>query len=173
MNYSELARDSGLSVDTARRYIRYLELSYQTILLQPFHRNITSSVVKTPKLYWLDVGLLRQLSGIRSEFSGEIYETMVVGEILKWLKTTQRYAELFFYRTRSGMELDLLMQTENGIIGVEIKSRINYSPTDTRVMKELAAKLGSEWRGGLLIYRGKKLKKIAEPDIWAIPPNIQ
>ena len=169
LNYSELARDAGLSVDTARRYIRYLELSYQTILLQPFHRNITSSVIKTPKLYWLDIGLLRQLSGIRSEFSGEIYETMVVGEILKWLKTTQRYAEIYFYRTRSGMELDLLMQTENGIIGMEIKSRKNYSHTDIRVMKEVAARLGSEWRGGLLIYRGNQLKKIAEPNIWAIP----
>jgi predicted AAA+ superfamily ATPase len=169
LNYSELARDSGLSVDTARRYIRYLELSYQTILLQPFHRNLTSSVIKTPKLYWLDVGLLRQLSGIRSEFSGEIYETMVVGEILKWLRTTQRYAEIYFYRTRAGMELDLLMQTENGIIGLEIKSRKNYSRTDIRVMKEVAAKLGSEWRGGLLIYRGNVLKKIAEPNIWAIP----
>jgi len=169
LNYSELARDSGLSVDTARRYIRYLELSYQTILLQPFHRNITSSVIKTPKLYWLDVGLLRQLSGSRSEFSGEIYETMVVGEILKWIKTTQRYAEIYFYRTRSGMELDLLLQTENGIIGMEIKSRKKYSHTDIRVMKEVATRLGREWRGGLLINRGNELKKIADPNIWTIP----
>ena len=81
INYSELARDASVSVDTARRYLEYLRLSYQVILLQPFYRNLTSSVVKTPKLYWLDVGIMRRLSGRREESGGEIYETMVASEI--------------------------------------------------------------------------------------------
>lgn len=117
LNYSELARDASVSVDTARRYLEYLRLSYQVMLLQPYYKNIISSVIKTPKLYWLDVGLLRRLGGQRGEFSGEIYETMVVNEIFKWIKTAQRDVELFFYRTRSGLELDLLLSTEKGFIG--------------------------------------------------------
>jgi len=169
LNYSEIARDASLSVETARRYLEYLKLSYQTILLQPYHKNITSSVIKTPKLYWLDIGLLRQMSGMRTGISGEIYETMVVAEFVKWLKTTQRNAEIYFYRTRSGMELDVILQTESGIVGIEIRARKSVSPTDLKAMREVAKGLGKEWRGGLVIYLGGALKKVGEPDIWAVP----
>ena len=169
LNYSELSRDAGLSVDTARRYLQYLNLSYQTVLLQPYYRNITSSVIKTPKLYWVDVGLLRQLGGFRSEHLGQVYETMVVGELIKWIRTAQKYAEIYFYRTRSGMELDMLIQTEAGLLGIEIKSRKTYAKSDLRAMKEISQKLGKDWRGGLLINQGNILRKIDEPDIWVIP----
>ncbi|MGC8811506.1 MAG: ATP-binding protein [bacterium] len=169
LNYSELARDASVSVDTARRYLEYLRISYQTILLQPYYKNITSSVIKAPKIYWLDIGLLRQLTGFRGEVSGEIYETMVVGEIIKWIKTAQKDVELYFYRTRSGLELDILLQTESGLIGMEIKARREVAKTDLRAMKEIAARLGHAWRGGIVVYQGDALKKIAEPNIWAIP----
>ncbi|MBI4690355.1 MAG: ATP-binding protein [Nitrospirae bacterium] len=169
LNYSELSRDASVSVDTARRYLEYLRLSYQVMLLQPYYKNITSSVIKTPKLYWLDIGLLRQLSGQRGELSGEIYETMVVEEIYKWVKTTQRNVEMFFYRTRSGMELDLLLSTEKGFIGVEIKGRKKLATSDIRPMKEIATVLKKKWLGGLVIYQGDGIEKLSEPCIWAVP----
>lgn len=169
LNYSELGRDASLSVDTAKRYLEYLNLSYQVFLLQPYYRNITSSVVKTPKLYWLDIGLLRQLSGYRGEITGEIYETMVVAELIKWMKTAQKNAEIYFYRTRSGLEMDVLLQTEAGIIGMEIKARPIVSAVDVKPMQEIASKLKKEWRGGLVVYLGNEIKKVAEPDIWAVP----
>lgn len=169
LNYSELARDTQVSVDTARRYLEYLRLSYQVMLIQPYYSNITSSVVKTPKLYWLDIGLLRQLSGYKGEIPGEIYETMVVGELYKWIKTTQKDAEMYFYRTRSGLELDILLKTEYGFIGMEIKSRQIISGKDLRPLKEIAVGLGPKWRGGLVIYQGNKIEKITEPNIWAVP----
>jgi hypothetical protein len=169
LNYSEIARDASVSVDTARRYLEYLRLSYQVILLQPYYQNIVSSVIKTPKLYWLDVGLLRRLSGQRDAVSGEIFETMVVNEIFKWIKTTQRDIEMFFYRTRSGLELDLLLSTGNGFIGIEIKSREGIVRCDIRAMKEIAAGLKNRWLGGLVIYRGDEIKKMADPEIWAVP----
>jgi predicted AAA+ superfamily ATPase len=169
LNYSELARDTGLSVDTAKRYLEYLRISYQTVLLQPYHKNITSSVVKTPKVYWTDIGLLRHLTGFRGELTGEIYETMVVGELYKWVKTSQKDAELSFYRSRSGLEIDILMEAETGIIGMEIKARKIIAPKDTTPMKDVAAVLGEKWRGGMVIYAGNEIRKIAEPDIWAVP----
>lgn len=169
LNYSEIARDAGVSVDTARRYLEYLRLSYQTILVQPYYKNITSSLVKTPKLYWLDVGLLRHLTGIRVEVSGSLYETMVVGEIIKWIKTMRRDVEVYFYRTRSGMEIDLLLVTQHGIIGVEIKARRSVAPPDWRALREIAGGLGGDWLGGLVIYRGFQIRKVSEPGIWAIP----
>lgn len=169
LNYSELARDSGISVDTARRYLEYLRLSYQTILLQPYYRNVTSSVIKTPKVYWTDVGVLRQLTGFKGEFTGELFETMVVSELVKWVKTAQLDLEIFFYRTRSGMELDLLLDTEKGFMGMEIKARQTVVQKDITSMKEIGTKLGSKWLGGMVIYRGNEIKQIGEPGIWAIP----
>jgi predicted AAA+ superfamily ATPase len=169
LNYSELARDASLSVDTAKRYLEYLTLSYQTALLQPYHRNITSSVIKTPKLYWLDIGIVRSLSGFRGDLSGEIYETMVVSEIIKWMKTVQRQEEIYFYRTRSGLELDILLQTEKGLIGMEIKARTAVASTDLKAMREVAKGLGKEWRGGLVVYLGNTIQKVGEPNLWAIP----
>lgn len=171
LQYSEMARDAGVSVDTARRYLEYLRISYQSILLQPYHRNITSSVIKTPKLYWVDIGLLRQLCGLRGEPTGEMYETHVVGELVKWMRTVQRSGELFFYRTRSGLEIDLILETRHGIIGMEIKSRETVTGADLRPLRDVAAGLGSEWRGGIVIYRGKEIRKIAEPSIWAVPSH--
>ena len=170
INYSELARDASVSVDTARRYLEYLRLSYQVILLQPYFRNLTSSVVKTPKLYWLDVGILRRLSGRREESGGEVYETMVVSEIYKWIRTGQRNVEIYFYRTRTGLELDLLLGLDSGrYLGLEIKGRQDVVPKDFRAMKAVAVSLGKDWAGGVVVYQGDEIKKLAEPSIWAVP----
>lgn len=169
LNYSELARDASVSVDTARRYLEYLRISYQVILLQPYRRNLTSAAVKTPKLYWLDTGLARQLSGMRGLHAGNLYETMVVAEIYKWIKTAQHDAELFFYRTRAGLELDMLIKASNGVTGVEIKSRRKIVQSDLRAMKNVAQALGDQWRGGLVVYQGDEIRQLAEPDIWAVP----
>ncbi len=169
LNYSELARDADISVDTSRRYLEYLNISYQVILLQPYYRNITSSLVKTPKIYWLDIGLLRMLGGFRETGYGSIYETLVAAEFLKWIKTMQYPVELYFYRTRSGLEIDLLLQTPHGVIGVEVKSRERASASDCTAMKEIAAGLGSEWLGGMVVYRGNELRKLGDPNLWAVP----
>jgi hypothetical protein len=94
---------------------------------------------------------------------------MVVSEIVKWIKTAQRDVDIYFYRTRSGMELDLLLKTTNGFIGMEIKSRKLIRPTDWTSMKIVAERLGSEWLGGLIVNLGPQLRKVAEPNIWSVP----
>ena len=170
LNYSELARDTGISVDTARRYLEYLKISYQTIALEPFYRNLTSRVIKTPKLYWLDIGILRQLSGFKEGLTGELFETMVVSEIHKWIKTSQSETELSFYRTQSGMELDLLLKTESGYIGIEIKSRETVVKKDWSSMDRIANELDKEWKGGLVVYRGNRIIELDTVlNIWAVP----
>ena len=170
LNYSELARDTGISVDTARRYLEYLKISYQTITLEPFYRNLTSRVIKTPKLYWLDIGILRQLSGFREGVTGELFETMVVSEIHKWIKTSQSETGLSFYRTQSGMELDLLMKTESGYIGIEIKSREKVVKKDWSTIARIAHELDKEWKGGLVVYRGNRIFELDNNlNIWAVP----
>jgi predicted AAA+ superfamily ATPase len=169
LNYSELARDASVSVDTARRYLEYLHLSYQVVLLQPYYRNLTSTLVKTPKLFWLDVGILRRLSGNQETVTGEIYETMIIAELVKWIKTLRKDMNLYFYRTRSGFELDLIVETPDGFIGIEIKSRNTVTSKETRNLRVVAEKLKKQWLGGLLIYRGDEIKRLDDFNIWAVP----
>jgi hypothetical protein len=171
LNYAELARDVAVSIDTARRYLEYLRISYQTWLLPPYHVNLTSTVIKTPKTYWLDVGLIRHLTGVKEVVSGELYESMVVGELVKWMKTMARDGDLYFYRTRSGLEVDILFESPAGVFGMEIKSRSVLASKDTRGLREVASSLGDKWRGGMVIYSGNELKRIDEPNRWAVPSH--
>jgi Predicted ATPase (AAA+ superfamily) len=171
LNYSELARDAALSVDTARRYLEYLRLSYQTVLLSPYHANLTSTVIKTPKVYWLDIGLLRHLTGRHDMVTGDIYESMVVAEFVKWMKTIGYDGDLYFYRTRSGLEVDILLETSAGVVGMEIKSRPTPATKDITGLKEIASALGKRWRGGLVVYSGNEIKRLASPQIWAVPSH--
>jgi predicted AAA+ superfamily ATPase len=170
LNYSELARDAGISVDTARRYLEYLKLSYQVVLLQPYMHNLTSSTVKTPKLYWIDNGILRQLTGnISDVVTGQIYENYIVSEMYKCIKTSQKPATLYFYRTRSGLEVDIVIETIHGLIFCEIKNREEVVKSDYTTIKSIAQKLGKKFLGGLIIYRGDRLQLLDNPSIWAIP----
>jgi predicted AAA+ superfamily ATPase len=170
LSFSELARDAGISPSTSRRYFEYLKLSYQTFALPPFRKNLTSAAVKTPKLYWLDVGIMRQLQGYSGTPTGALFETFVVSEIYKWVRTTGQQVELYYYRTRSGLEVDLLLQTSQGIWGFEIKSSREIVGKDFRALRDVAGVLKSKWRGGIVITRGSHLEQLdAAHKIWCIP----
>lgn len=170
LSYSGLARDAQISVSTAKRYVEYLELSYQVVLLRPFSENLTSTVVKSPKAYWLDLGLLRQATLQFGPMTGAMFETLVVAEFFKWVRTQGTDARLSFYRTRSGMELDLLVQTPTGFLGFEVKNRNRAHHKDLRSLKAVADALGERWRGGGVIYRGAALEPLdSSRSLWAIP----
>ncbi|MFP4166952.1 MAG: ATP-binding protein [Opitutales bacterium] len=170
LSYSELARDAGVAVETARRYLEYLRLSYQAFLLQPFSENLTSQVVKTPKIFWADCGLLRSLTGRDPDapMDGHFFESYCAAEIVKYLRGLQLNARLFYYRTRSGLEIDFLLQTSRGILALEVKKRETVSVVDTRSMKRVGKELGDRWLGGLVLYRGREVYQI-EPGYWAVP----
>jgi predicted AAA+ superfamily ATPase len=166
LSYSELARDAGVSVETARRY---LELSYQAFTLPPYHANLTSQVVKTPKLYWVDRGIKRQVAGQWSLSVEENFEGFIVSELWKWTRTVGGPERLFYYRTRSGLECDLLVETERGLIGLEIKSRQRADTADASALRQVAVAAGKRWLGGMVIHNGDRLEPLCDPDIWAVP----
>ena len=170
LNYADLARDAAVSPATARRYLEYLRLSYQVVLLQPYARNLTSATVKSPKLYWMDLGLLRHGTRAWGELTGPLFETLVVSEARKWIDTVGRDASLWFYRTRSGREVDLLITTPAGVIGVEIKNRARVGSGDVSGLRALQTTLGGEWAGGLVVHRGEDLGELAA-GCWAVPAH--
>jgi predicted AAA+ superfamily ATPase len=170
LSFSDLARDAGLSVSTCRRYLEYLRLSYQAFLLPPHAVNLTSAVIKTPKCYWLDLGLWRHLTRYQGAVTGQMFETLVVTEVYKWVKTTERPVDLSFYRTRSGLEVDLLVTTPHGVWGIEAKAAAQIGPVGWRGLREVGRALGAAWRGGLVVYSGSAVQQL-DHDLWAIPAD--
>jgi uncharacterized protein len=168
LNYSELARDASMSVDTAKRYFEYLRISYQCFFLPPFFSNRSNSLIKTPKLYWIDMGMLRQATQLWGVVNGELYENFVIAEIYKWIKTMGLEVPMSFYRTRGGLECDLLLKTAHGYWGFEVKYRKRVSLKDGRSLSEIAKQFGDEWLGSLIIYNGDKVEQLSD-NCWAIP----
>jgi uncharacterized protein len=91
-----------------------------------------------------------------------------VTEVWKWVKTAERAVELAFYRTRSGLEVDLLLTTPSGVLGIEAKSAERLGAADCRALREVGRSLGSAWRGGLVVHGGAKIERLEE-NIWAVP----
>ena len=168
LHYAELARDAGLGTATVRRYLEYLRLSYQVILLPPYSANLTSATIKTPKIHWMDLGLLRQETGYTGELTGTLFESLVVAEARKWVDTLGRDTPLSFYRTRNGREVDLLVTTPRGPIGIEIKNRARVVRRDASALRALGDALGDQWVGGLVVHRGEDIVDLGGA-IWAVP----
>lgn len=171
LNHAELGRDAKVAASTVRRHLGWLFLTFQLIELPPFHRNLTSTLVKSPKLYWTDVGLLRQGTGQWGPATGALFETLVVAEVHKWLKTRGRAERMAFYRTRSGLELDLLVGDDaTGWLAIECKARAGAHRSDLGPMRRVAVALGELWRGGLVVHRGERIELLdAELNLWGVP----
>jgi len=129
LNLSSLANDCGITHNTAKAWISVLEASYIVHLLPPHHQNFNKRLVKTPKLYFLDTGLATWLLGIHNmdQLSthvqrGALFETWVISELLKARYNTGEASNLYFWRDRSGHEVDLLIDHGTCLSPLEIKS---------------------------------------------------
>ena len=144
LNLSDLARDADVSVNTAKAWLSILEGSFQVMRLPPYHTNITSSLVKAPKLYFLDTGLCAYLTGWSSPetleagaMSGAIFETHVFVEILKSWWHRGHEPQAYYYRDRDGREIDLLLLEDRTLYPIEIKKTTRPSPEVARGFRSL------------------------------------
>lgn len=129
VNLSGLGADAGVTHVTARHWLTLLEASYVAFLLPPYHANIRKRLVRSPKLYFHDVGLACHLLGIEQArqiathpLRGALFENMVVVEALKHRFNRGRRSNLSFFRDRRGLECDLLYTAGSGVAAIEIKS---------------------------------------------------
>lgn len=128
VNFSEISKECGVTVPTVKDWISILESTYIVTLLRPYHKNLTKRLVKSPKLYFIDTGILCYLLGIesasgllKSTHRGAIFENMVVVEAMKRLANRDGHREFFFYRTASGVEVDLICSAHGRTVAYEIK----------------------------------------------------
>lgn len=129
LNLSALAADCGITHNTAREWLSVLEASYIVYLLRPYHRNFGKRLVKTPKLYFLDTGLATWLANIKrpdevalGNLRGPLFETLVVGEILKWRLNRRLDKEIYFWRDSNGYEIDVVIEQGETLLPIECKA---------------------------------------------------
>ena len=173
ISYSDIARDCGISTTTSQNYMRLFELTFQVALLQPYFRNQTKRMVKSPKAYFLDTGLARVITGEfhQATLSGAMYETWVFTELLKWAAAKQIPPQLFFYRSAAGFEVDFLVESAGGrLLPIEVKTRDTLRLSDAAQLTQFL-KENPEIPVGIMIYPGDKLTQLS-PKIWAIPDRL-
>ncbi len=136
-NYSRFSVEAGVTSKTVRNFVEYLNLSYQTVLLQAWSRNANKKLVKSPKVHYLDVGVMRTLLQKKDKLSGHEFETAVVAEIYKQAKNSGIDLSFYHLRTTDGREVDLLIEKEDGYIAIEIKMAETVRSVDARHLRNL------------------------------------
>ena len=137
MNYASFASDIAVSANTVQRYVEYLNVSYQTITLPAWARNVEKRLVKAPKIHYLDFGVVQAVLNKRGGMTGHEFESQVVSEIYKQTKNLLRQASFYHLRTHDGKEVDLLVELPDGYFAFEIKMTEHVSATDARHLRDL------------------------------------
>tara|TARA_R110001599_G_scaffold353869_1_gene601196 strand:- start:5533 stop:6771 length:1239 start_codon:yes stop_codon:yes gene_type:complete len=161
-NYAELGGQVGLDGKTVSRYIGVFEQMYLLKRVDVWARNRLKRIVKTPKLQFIDSGLLAMLMNISSKDIqadktryGHILESFVFGELLKHITTADSEYRLLYYRDADKFEVDMVIENPAGqLVGVEVKASATVKERDLRGLKKLAKLAGEQFIAGVLLYDG-------------------
>lgn len=152
-NASKLGRSLGLSYHTVNDYLDYLEQAFLVRRLPAYHANVRKQLVKRPKVYWRDSGLLHALMGVggfdellRQPWVGASWEGHVIAEILTALQQAGRRFEAWHMRTTDGRELDLVLKVGSELWAVEVKLTTRPGPADMARLDASADLIGSDLR---------------------------
>jgi hypothetical protein len=166
LNVSALASDCGISRITAREWLSVLETSFLIVQVRPHFNNFGKRLVKTAKLYFLDPGLAAWLVGIRQAEEivhhaqrGPLFETWVVGELLKGRAHRGSTPNLYFWRDRRGMEVDCVLERGAGLLPVEIKSGRTVARDFFRGLEQFGEVAGDASERGYMVYGGDRAQQ--------------
>lgn len=172
LNLQSLATDVGVSGHTAREWVSLLEASYIVFRLPPWFANIGKRLIKSPKLYFYDVGLAAWLVGIKQRehlathpLRGLLFENLAVLEVLKTFHNAGEHPDLHYYRDSTGNEADLVLQHGAGMTLVEIKSAQTIASDAMRNIASIRNGLGARVTGSALIYGGIEAQRRSEYDV--------
>ena len=175
-NYTQLGGQVGLDHKTAARYVSVFEQMYLLKRVEVWARNRLDRVVKTPKMQFIDSGLLSTLIDLtpaiamqdRSRF-GHVLETFVYGELLKHATSADGDYQLLYYRDHDQFEVDVVVENSGGqLVGVEVKAAASVGISDLRGLKHLASIAGEQFKLGVILYDGTETLPLGER-LWAAP----
>jgi uncharacterized protein len=165
LNHAELARDAKMPLTTVHQYMGLLETSFQATRLVPYARNRTKRLIKTPKLYWNDVGMALHLGG--GEPSGAHLENYVLTDLLCWRDTETPRPEVTYWRTATGAEVDFVIERKRELLAIEVKAGNAPGPRDVAHLKTFCGEY-PEARGGVILHGGDESYWLGE-NILAVP----
>lgn len=164
LNYSTLARDVGVTVPTIKSWVSFLESSSLIHLLYPYHRNFGKRIVKSPKCYFMDTGLVSYLVGLQDEdhllqgpMAGSLFETACVTQFIKRFSAFLDPASLYFWRSVDGFEVDLLVEVSNKIFPVEFKLSSTVTDQHTSSLKAWLKLSGGRSSDGLVVSNSRQM----------------
>lgn len=166
-NASSIAVRTGISLKTVQRYLGYLELSYQALRLPSWERNQAKRLVKTPKVHFMDIGVLRAVLGRRGGLSGREFESAIIAELFKQAKNIRSDASFYHLRTHDGFEIDALVETEEGYYAFEIKLADHIQKTDARHLLAMEPILDKPLLHGYLLSNDPQTTELS-PKVTAI-----
>jgi len=167
LNQTELARDVALPQPTVHRWLNLLETSYLLVRLPAYAVNRTKRLVKSPKLYWGDTGLALHLGGDMDP-GGAHLENLVLHDLLAWRDARIGQAEIFYWRTTIGEEVDFVIEQGERLLPIEVKASDRPRIRDARHLSSFLAEYGGRARSGLILHAGKTLEWLA-PNVLAAP----
>ena len=175
LSLADVGRDLGIALNTAKAWLSVLEATYQVIILRPYHANIGKRLVKTPKVYFTDVGTLSYLSGLKDPdharqgpLAGAIFETAVLSEVFKTLLHRGERPQLHFWRTASGTEVDIVVETEGKLIPIEVKLSETPHPNMAKGILSFQEDFAGRAEPGYVVHPGTTRLPIA-PGVTALP----
>lgn len=152
-NASQIGQSLGLSYHTVNSYLDYLEGTFLIRRLPPFHANIGKRLVKSPKVYWRDSGLLHALLGVGDgqaltdqPWVGASWESFVIEQVLAALAQQDRAVPAYYFRTSDQHEIDLVLEGQGRRCAIEIKLTASPGPDDLRRLNKAADLIGAERR---------------------------
>lgn len=162
LNKSSLAVELGISVPTIERWISVLEASFVIYLMQPWAENIGKRLTKTPKLYFTDTGIACTLLGIKTSehlmghpLRGALFENLVISNVLKDIYNHGERETLYFYRDKTGREIDLIREDNGKIEAIEIKSGNTFNTDYLRNIRYLKSIIKDKLVKSGVVYSGK------------------
>lgn len=161
VNFSDLARDTGIAPNTARKWLGVLEASAVVALIEPYFGNRTKRLIKAPKLALLDTGLAAFLAGFRSAtelagspHAGAFWESHVFGEIARQAANRGDAAPILYWRTAGGPEVDLALERSGGsLVAIECKWKEHPDASDSAGLRALEAAEGARVKAKMIICR--------------------
>ena len=167
VNQTELGRDVSLPQSTVRRYLNLLETSYLLIRLSPYSVNRTKRIIKSPKLYWGDTGVAMHLSQ-EDEPTGAYLENIVLNDLLAWRDARLDHADILYWRTTVGEEVDFVIETGGRLLPIEVKAASRPRLRDANHLRTFRAEYGDRCRAGLVLHTGDTTEWLT-PDVLAAP----
>ena len=167
VNQAELGRDVALPQPTVHRYLNLLETSYLLVRLPAYAVNRTKRLIKSPKVYWGDTGVALHLTQ-EGEPRGAHLENLVLHDLLTWRDSRLDRAEVFYWRTTIGEEVDFVIEAGDRLLPIEVKATARPRLRDIANLRTFRAEYGERARAGLLLHAGDMLDWIA-PDVLAAP----